>query len=193
MAADPEPSEEIRPDQTPAATPDVAVTPTVSQQSDATGDAAKAVLAEDPRITEAVARLCPALREALQHQLAGSETTRFRTIPRKDFSRREYLLDCIDGLNEKVEELLKNVEDKNSYLPAMGGKNLMDYLAANGGLLNDGGMIGRILIALRVIAKTRLREMAKAPSSEPFDEEEFQRERAINSIISCILGGVNHS
>jgi len=50
-------------------------------------------------------------------------------------------------------------------------------------------MLERIFIAFKVLAKTKLRELAKRPSSDPFDEEEFKREQMIHEYIVDLCGG----
>ncbi len=145
---------------------------------------------EDPEILEAMSRLHPYLREALDHQLAKSVMA--TKIVREDgFAKQADLLKWIDGLNQKVDVILTTqVDRKSGYLWARAGEDLMNFVTAEAGLLSKAGMLDRIVMALKVFAMTKLREAAKTPSSVPFDLEEFERERVLHRIIEDILSGI---
>ena len=137
----------------------------------------------------AVAHLHPLLREALNHDLAKSDPS-IRTAPKAGFSRQAELLYCINQINESLERLWQTqVERKEGFLSERAGDELMDLFAMNGALLEEGGMAERISAALKIFAKTKLREAAKAPSSEPFNPEEFERERVLHGIMERLLKG----
>lgn len=73
------------------------------------------------------------------------------------------------------------------------GEDLMNWVTAEGHLLLRCGMLNKVVIALQVFAKTKLREAAKKSSVEPFDEAEFKRERDIHRIMEDIFKGVRTS
>lgn len=165
--------------------------PELVQRLAQTHEAADSTLNEDPRIVEAVSRLHPLLREALNHDLARSDLS-IRTAPKEGFSRQADLLHFIDNLNEKLEDLWQTqVERKKGYLSGRAGTDLMNLVTTEGPLLSEGGMEKRISAALKIFAMTKIRDAAKAPSSEPFNPEEFERERVLHEIMECLLKGPN--
>lgn len=70
------------------------------------------------------------------------------------------------------------------------GDNLIQWIELNAAVLSDGGMLKRILAAVKIFAQTKLREAAKAPSSDPFSMEEFERERVLHKIMERLLRGL---
>lgn len=146
---------------------------------------------EDPEVSEAMSRLHPELREALNHQLAKSVMA--TKIVREDgFDKQVDLLRWIDGVNEKIDVIVATqIERKSGYLWARAGEDLMNFVTAEASLLSRAGMLDRIVMALKVFAMTKLREAAKTTSSVPFNLEEFERERVLHRIIEDILRGIN--
>lgn len=142
------------------------------------------------QIKEATERLHPVLREALAHPIAARDLSTI-IIPKREFTRQSELLDCIDNLNSKVAAFMEAVENPEQRLRPNDAKGLTAYLASEGDVFLEGGMLSRVRIALKVLAKTKLREIAKRPSKQPFDEEEFKREQTIQQYIADLCGSSN--
>lgn len=140
------------------------------------------------QIQEATERLHPVLKEALAHPLGVSALSSLE-VSAKEFTNQEELLRCIDSLNEEVEGFMQFVKNP-PYIVKRAAESVMGLATVHAYWFRDGGMLKRILIAFRVLAQTKLRELAKKPSSDPFDPEEFAREQMFHGFIRDFLAGI---
>lgn len=155
---------------------------------DTTGDAPE----RSERIQEAVAKLHPQLQEALRNAPAAATYTLKCGDYQGEFTQQEELLRCIDNLNDVVNNIMRALENEEGrHLWPRAGDDLLFKVGINGRLLWEGGMYGIVMTSLRAFALTKLREEAKTPSTEPFNQEEFERECMIHSIMQTLLGPID--
>lgn len=146
----------------------------------------------DEIVADAISRLNPMLQAALAHPLAKTAPI-YYPERRGEVLRPEQLagcISCIDGINERVVDLWEQVENGGE-LWNLAGADLMNWVLRHGNPLMACGMLNKVVIALQVFAKTKLREAAKKPSAEPFDEAEFERERDLHRIMENIFAGIS--
>jgi len=147
------------------------------------------VVEMDPGIAEARDRLNPVLREMLN--TAESVGEHFEVGHREEgFLRQEYLLNFIDRLNEKFDELLETqVHMSRGHLVASAGEGLMNCVTSDADLLNKGGVLSMVEMVLRVFAKTVLREKIGELAGGTYDADKFKQQLALQQIMIDLLAG----
>lgn len=168
-----------------AANPDHAV----KDSAHATSLAVTATLNEDPVRAEMIRSLHPILQQALQHPFARQLLSKSEINKQPTEEDRRNIELVIDNINNAMEELSKQIQDKNALLYEGFGNSLMSTINTYQERFNACGMHSTVVIALQIFAMTTLRDEAKRPASNPLDINEIRREVIINKIISDLLGG----
>lgn len=144
------------------------------------------------RIDQALQSLDPLLRDALQNEMVASGAVIFpygknspaHIVLQNEFQQQDQLLKFIDSFNGKMREVMRVIEDPSERIWGRIGKDLINYIAVNAPLLLEGGVMGEIMVALKVIVRTKIREAAKKASSTSFIPDEFKRERILHEVMN---------